>query len=69
MKPEQMKANLISVVNTLNTIEIKGRENMNRMLGSIMLLEKIAQETEHLETSEIADIKIEEVPHEENPAE
>lgn len=69
MEPEQMKANLISVINTLNTIEIKGRENMNRMLGSIMLLEKIAHEIEHLETPEIADIKIEEEHHEENPAE
>lgn len=67
MTSEQIKANLISVINTLNTIEIKGRENMNRMLGSIMLLEKIARETEHLEAPEITDIKIEEVPHEENP--
>lgn len=67
MTPAQMKSNLISVINTLNTIEIKGRENMNRMLGSIMLLEKVALETEHLEAPEITDIKLEEVQHEENP--
>ena len=66
MTSEQIKNNLVSIINTLNTIEIKGRENMNRMLGSIMLLEKIA---ESINQENAPAFKIEEEPHEENPAE
>lgn len=69
MTPKQIKTNLISVINTLNTVEVKGRENMNRLLGSIMLLEKTTQEIEHLEAPEFTDIKVEEATHEENSAE
>lgn len=65
MTPEQMKINLVSIINTLNTIEIKGRENLNRMLGSIMLLEKMVESINQEGTPEF---KVEEAPHEENSA-
>lgn len=60
MTPEQIKSNLVSIINTLNTIEIKGRENMNRMLGSIVLLEKVIQDVDNIGTPEI---KLEEIPN------
>lgn len=66
MTSEQMKNNLISVINTLNTIEIKGRENMNRLLGSIILLEKVV---EGINQEDAPAFKIEEAHDEENPAE
>lgn len=66
MTNEQTKANLISVINTLNSIEIRGRENMNRMLGSIILLEKVV---EGIGQEDTPAFKIEEVHDEENPAE
>lgn len=44
MTPEQIKAALKIVVNTLNTVEVKGKDNINHMLGSIMTLEKVINE-------------------------
>lgn len=61
MTPSQTKTNLVNIINTLNTIEVKGKENMNRMLGCILLLEKMVHEAEE------PAIKLEEVaPDEEN---
>lgn len=34
------------VISTLNDIEVKGRENLDKLLGSIMALERIAQDME-----------------------
>ena len=41
---EQIKTTLKIVVNTLNTVEVKGKDNINHMLGSIMTLEKVINE-------------------------
>ena len=42
----ETKANLTNIINTLNTIEVKGRENMNRLLGCILLLERVVAEAD-----------------------
>ena len=55
MTPEQKNA-LRTVVNTLNTVETKGRENMNHLLGAIVLLEQM------ISAEEAPDIKIKEAP-------
>ena len=55
MTPELKKA-LCTVVNTLNTVEVKGRENMNHLLGAIVLLEQL------INADEAPEIKIEEAP-------
>jgi len=44
MTIDEAKKNLASVINTLNTIDIKGKDNMNHMLGSILVIEKVIQE-------------------------
>lgn len=33
------KDRLVEVLKTLNTIEVKGRDNLNRLLGCILVLE------------------------------
>ena len=45
------------IIQTLNCIEVKGKENMDRLLGAILALEaiKAAQETPQTEDGEIAD--------------
>lgn len=44
-----MNTNLIRcVIATLNDIEVKGKDNMDKLLGSIMALETLAQELEQL---------------------
>lgn len=62
---QENKNALRTVINTLNTVEVKGRENMNHLLGAIMVLEQlVAQKDEEPE------IRIEEVPEDEaHPAE
>lgn len=41
MEPKEIKENLKKVIYTLNTVEIHGKQNMDRMLGCIQLLEYI----------------------------
>ena len=36
------------VIATLNDIEVRGKNNLDKLLGSIMALENIAQDMEHL---------------------
>lgn len=50
---------LRTVVNTLNTVEVKGRENMNHLLGAIMVLEQM------LASDEAPQVTLEEVPADE----
>lgn len=53
------KKTLRAVVNTLNTIEVKGRENMDRLLGCIMALEHImAQQEEPQDGPEISIVPV-----------
>lgn len=61
MTPEQKNA-LRTVVNTLNTVETKGRENMNHLLGAIVLLEQM------ISAEDAPEIKIEEVQDETHQA-
>ena len=49
MNPSDLKTGLTSIVNTLNTIEVKGKDNLNKLLGCVMLLEKLIPELEKLE--------------------
>ena len=56
MTPETIKTNITMVVNTLNGVEVRGRDNMNKLLGCILTLEnlavKIGQEEEAPETED-----------------
>lgn len=58
MPNAEIKTNIINVINTLNTVTIHGRENMNRLLGCIMVLEKMASDLDKPE----AEPKIEILP-------
>lgn len=66
---------LRAVAFALNRVEVKGRENMDALLGSIQTVEQIAGELEyHLQQmqakpKEEPEVKIEVVPDEEEPAE
>ena len=39
-----MKEMLIAVINTLNGISVQGKDNLDRLLGSIQALEKLLKE-------------------------
>lgn len=43
------------IINTLNTIEVKGKDNMSKLLGCIYALEEIIQNSEqtHKEDGEV----------------
>ena len=36
-----MNETLTHVINTLNTIEVRGKDNLNKLLGCILVLEKL----------------------------
>lgn len=55
MTPENKNA-IRTVINTLNTVEVKGRENMNHLLGAIMVLENL------LAADEAPQMVVEEAP-------
>lgn len=41
MTPNEIATALVKIHNTLNCIEVKGRENMNHLLGCMQELEKL----------------------------
>lgn len=41
MTTQELIENLQYVINSLNAISISGRDNLNHLLGSLMLLEKL----------------------------
>ena len=43
MSLQEIQNNINNVVHTLETISVSGKENMNRLLGCIMLLETMPQ--------------------------
>lgn len=43
---------LRSAVNTLNTIDVRGKENLDKMLGCINVLEHIARSLESMKIAE-----------------
>lgn len=36
-----IRQQIITILNTLNLIDVKGRDNMDRLLGSIIALERL----------------------------
>lgn len=40
---ENIAMKLRMVLNTLNGVEVKGKENLDRMLGSMQAIEEVAQ--------------------------
>lgn len=57
MENMDIKTNLVNVISTLNRVEVKGRENMDHLLGCIMVLEKLVSEVSKLGELVIDDIK------------
>lgn len=47
-----IRQTIINVINTLNTIPVSGRANLDRLLGSIMALEKVVGEMDRREKGE-----------------
>lgn len=45
------------IINTLNVIEVRGKENLDRLLGAILALEAVkkAQDNEHQVSQEAGD--------------
>lgn len=46
MTISDLKAALTAAVNTLNTISVRGRDDLNHMLATISMLERIAREAD-----------------------
>lgn len=55
MSKEELKNNLKNIRNTLNTVSVSGAENMNRLLGCIMMLDKDIQAVDALTVEEAPD--------------
>lgn len=55
MTPKEIASSLIRIHNTLDSIEIKGRENMNRLLGCMQEVETLITAVNGLEKPEVAD--------------
>ena len=57
-----------SVSYALNNLEVKGRDNLDILLGSIQALDRTAADLERgLKTLEVPQVNIEVVPEEEKP--
>lgn len=65
MTPEN-KTTLKMVINTLNTIDVRGRGNMNHLLGCIMTLERMIAEADH--PTDEPKIELAPIPEEETNA-
>lgn len=55
MSKEELKNNLKNIRNTLNTVSVSGAENMNRLLGCIMMLDKVLQAADAMTVEEAPD--------------
>ena len=61
---------LRAVAFALNKVEVKGRDNMDALLGSIQTVEQVAGNLErHQEIKPEPEVSIEAIPDEEIPAE
>ena len=47
-----IRQTIINVINTLNQIPVSGKQSMDRLLGSIMALEKVVGEMDRREKEE-----------------
>lgn len=41
---DNLATTLTNIANTLNCVEVKGRDNMNRLLGCILTIDRIISE-------------------------
>lgn len=41
MTPQEIKQSFQNIRNTLNTVEVRGAENMNHLLGCIVAMDKL----------------------------
>lgn len=57
----EAKDTIKNVINTLNTVEVKGRDNLNHLLGCILALEQVAGNID----APTPEIKLEEVAQDE----
>ena len=48
-----MDSRLTQVVNTLNLIEVQGKDNLNRLLGCILVLEDIIANGEDIPSDDV----------------
>lgn len=55
---DEIKNNVQMAINTLNTVEVRGRENMNHLLGSIMVLEQVVQQITAMKAPDVPEIAI-----------
>lgn len=46
MTPQEIKANYMNIRNTLDTVEVRGANNMNHLLGCILAMDKLWPEIE-----------------------
>ena len=52
MTPEEVTKALLNSINTLNTISVRGEEDMNHLLGVILYLKQIIPEIDKFEVKE-----------------
>ncbi len=55
MSKEELKNNLKNIRDTLNTVSVSGADNMNRLLGCIMMLNKLIHGVDALTVEEAPD--------------
>ena len=48
---------IADIINTLNQVEVKGKDNLDKMLGAIMALEQIYQAQNSTQTIDINEDK------------
>lgn len=58
MTPQEINQQLTNIKNTLNTVTISGAENMNRLLGCILLLDKLQPEISTLVQPEAEEVVV-----------
>ena len=55
MSKEELKNNLKNIRDTLNTVSVSGADNMNRLLGCIMMMNKLINGVDALTVEEVPD--------------
>ena len=64
-----MLETILAIIRTLNDVEVKGKKNLDGLLGSIQYLEAIAAELQKKPEAEVVDIRDTEPDTELNPQE
>ena len=55
MSKEELKNNMKNIRDTLNTVSVSGAENMNRLLGCIMMMNKLIKDVDSMIVEEAQD--------------